>query len=207
MIIFGTRGVTMTPERGQFHCPQCNASRPYGLKRVRRFFTLYFIPVIPLDVLGEYVECEGCRATWKPTVLQHDPSAGQAQFEAEYHRAIKRVMVLMLLADGNVDEEEVATVQRIYGSLTKSDVPRADVEREIASARSGSQDVEGYLAGIVPQLNANGKELVFKAAFFVATADGKFTDEEKALLLRIGKALELTPAHVSGLLSELSRAA
>src|SRR5688500_18687043 len=204
MIIFGTRGVTMTPERGQFHCPQCNVSRPYGLKRVRRFFTLYFIPVIPLDVLGEYVECDGCRATWKPNVLQHDPSAGQAQFEAEYHRAIKRVMVLMLLADGQVDNEEIETVRKIYSSIAKKETSREDVQREIASANAGSRDVEKYLAGIVPQLNASGKELVFKAAFFVACADGKFTDEEKALLLRIGHALELTPAHVSGLLSELS---
>ena len=71
----------------------CQSCGRYGYQSSytsSKFFTLYFIPVIPLDVLGEYVECDGCRATWKPTVLQFDPGAGQAKFEAEYHRAIKR---------------------------------------------------------------------------------------------------------------------
>lgn len=207
MIIFGTRGVTTTPESGQFHCPGCATSRPYELKRVRRFFTLYFIPVIPMDVLGEYIECIGCRETWKPSVLKHDPSAGKAEFEAEYHRAIRRVMVLMLLADGEVDEAEIEVVRGIYGSLSKKQVTREDVQREIAEARSASQDVRTYLSGLVGQLNEQGKDLVFKAAYFVAKADGKFTDEEQDLLLDIGKTLELSKAHVSGLMGELSRAA
>lgn len=65
MIIFGTRGITTTPEKGDFHCPSCDATQKYGLKRVRRFFTLYFIPLIPLNKLGEYVECVTCKDTYK----------------------------------------------------------------------------------------------------------------------------------------------
>ena len=53
MIIFGTRGVTFTPEKGEFFCPGCCAERSFARKSVRRFFTLYFIPLVPLDKLGE----------------------------------------------------------------------------------------------------------------------------------------------------------
>ena len=48
MIIFGTRGVKSTLSQGQFDCPQCGSNRAYKHKKVTRFFTLYFIPVIPL---------------------------------------------------------------------------------------------------------------------------------------------------------------
>ena len=39
MIIFGTRGVTSTLEKGDFLCPACCSHREYAHKRVRRFFT------------------------------------------------------------------------------------------------------------------------------------------------------------------------
>ena len=69
MIIFGTQGVTYSKGKGRFSCPSCCCTRPYDHKRVRRFFTLYFIPVIPLDQLEEYVECESCRDTFQLSVL------------------------------------------------------------------------------------------------------------------------------------------
>ena len=43
MIIFGTRGVSSTTGSGRFYCPRCEQERPYHSKRMRRFFTLYFI--------------------------------------------------------------------------------------------------------------------------------------------------------------------
>ena len=52
MIVFGTRGVTSTKETGPFNCLFCGDQRAYSRKSVRRFFTLYFIPVIPLDEMG-----------------------------------------------------------------------------------------------------------------------------------------------------------
>jgi hypothetical protein len=51
MIIFGTRGITYTKDRGTFFCPGCSSEQPYEWKRVRRVFTLYFILVIPLNVV------------------------------------------------------------------------------------------------------------------------------------------------------------
>src|SRR5690242_11887298 len=119
LIIFGTRGVTTTAGKGEFHCPGCGATRRYEHKRVRRFFTLYFLPIIPLDLLGEYVECQECKDTYKPAVLTETPGAGKQAFEAEFHAAVKRVMVLMMMADGRVDEEEIETIRLVFGKLAK----------------------------------------------------------------------------------------
>jgi zinc-ribbon family len=63
MIIWGSRGITSSLAKGFFHCPRCDQQRSYDHKKVRRFFTLFFIPLIPLESLGEYVECQFCKGT------------------------------------------------------------------------------------------------------------------------------------------------
>jgi len=69
MIIFGTKGITSIQKQGTFHCPACGAGANYTQKEVRRYFTLFFIPLIPLHKAGEYVECQRCGGSFKPEVL------------------------------------------------------------------------------------------------------------------------------------------
>ena len=83
LIIFGTRGVTMSVATGKFNCPGCDQTRTYVHNRVRRFFTLYFIPLIPLDVIGEYVECQHCTDTYNPSVLDFDPVKSERSMDGE----------------------------------------------------------------------------------------------------------------------------
>lgn len=69
MIIFGTSGITSVEKKGIFHCPACGAGAAYQQKGVRRFFTLFFVPLIPLHKVADYVECGRCGGTFKPEVL------------------------------------------------------------------------------------------------------------------------------------------
>ena len=200
MIIFGTRGVTTTPETGEFHCPSCNSQRTYGLKRVRRFFTLYFIPVIPLDKLGEYVECNHCHDSYKVGVLDYDPRRNAAAIEAEYHTAIKKVMIHILLADGVIDDAEVRMALDIYHKLTGNELPKKNLELEIEAVQQNNEDLSGYLKNLQGSLNDAGKESVVKAAFYVAMADGEFKQEERDLIVGIAADLGMTQAHLQGVL-------
>ncbi len=201
MIIFGTRGVTTTPDRGHFHCPTCNAEKGYGLKRVRRFFTLYFIPVIPLDKLGEYVECNACRDSYKVAVLDYNPNANAAAIEAEYHIAIKKVMIHILLADGVIDDAEVETVLAIYEKITGQALPKRNLELEIEAVQQNKEELSKYVGNLQGVLNDEGKESVIKAAFYVAMADGEFQQEEQELIAKIASDLGMTKAHLQGVLS------
>jgi len=70
LIIFGRKSITGSKGRGEFTCPKCQSKQPYDHKHVRRWFTLYFIPVFPVATVGEYVECGGCQGTFKPIVLE-----------------------------------------------------------------------------------------------------------------------------------------
>lgn len=69
MIIFGTTGITSTQQRGSFHCPSCGAGAPFERKGVRRFFTLFFVPLIPLHQVADFIECKRCGGTFKPEIL------------------------------------------------------------------------------------------------------------------------------------------
>ena len=203
MIIFGTRGVTYSKESSQFYCPTCSAQAAYKHKRVRRFFTLYFIPVIPMDLLGEYVECQQCGATYQLKVLDLDPDEAAASFEAEFHRVMKRVMVLMMLADEVIEEDEINIIREVYRQMTDRPLSKEDVMTEVEQARADGHGIDVYLASIAGNLNDRGKESVVTGAFMVAAADGEIQDEEQKLIGEIGSALDMTPAHLNGLLSEL----
>lgn len=203
MIIFGTRGITTTPEKGQFHCPTCSSTRDYGLKRVRRFFTLYFIPLIPLDKLGEYVECLSCKDSYKTVVLDNDPAANQEQFEAEYQTAIKKVMMHILLADGVVEESEIAVAQEIYQKISGREISQSSLHEEIYRIRESGESLDDSLTAVRGFLNDEGKELVIKAAMYVALADGEFQQEEQQMVAEIGAALGMTKAHVQGVVGSV----
>jgi tellurite resistance protein len=203
LIIFGTRGVTTTAESGDFFCPACDKKRRYDHKLVRRFFTLYFIPLIPMGTVGEYIECQTCRGTYKPAVLAYDPDAHDKKLEAEFLAAIKRVMVLMMLADKKIEESEIETIQAVYEKLAKKPLARSDVDAEVAAAQKDGRSLARYLETLVGSLNDNGKESVVKAAFFVASADGKVTEDETRLLAELAAALEMSPTHFKGVVDGL----
>lgn len=202
LIIFGTRGVTYKHEDGDFSCPVCQQKRSYHHRRVRRFFTLYFIPLVPLDLLGEYVECDFCSNTFNPDVKHFDPQGEAQAFAAEYQYAIKRVMVLMMMADGVIDDSEVRVIADIYQAITGSPLSEAGVRSEISDAEAADSNVAHYLGAMQGKLNRNGKSEVVRAAFMVAAADGVIHEDEKALLTQIGDALGLSRNDVRLMIDE-----
>ena len=69
IIIFGSKVRYKTLSTGQFYCPQCKARRDYELRQARNWFSLYFIPVIPLNQVGEFVTCLTCGTNFQKEVL------------------------------------------------------------------------------------------------------------------------------------------
>jgi len=69
IIIFGTKPRFTTLSTGQFFCPHCQTKRDYALRSGRNWFTVYFIPLIPLNALGEVVTCATCGMNFSKEVL------------------------------------------------------------------------------------------------------------------------------------------
>jgi len=164
MIIFGTRGVTSTKEVGEFACPGCaGSSQRYARRSVRRFFTLYFIPVIPLDKISEYIECLRCGGTYREEILDYNPAIQLEKARAEFVEYVKRVMILAALVDGQVDDAEVNVIGEIYGQVSGTKLPESEIRRELNLARLSKGGMAQYSRRFPGDLNEQGKELVIKA--------------------------------------------
>jgi len=73
MIIWGSTGKEKTIGRGDFYCPQCQRMSPFTHRRASRYFTLYFIPLFPMETLGEFVQCEQCGGDFSQDILDLSP--------------------------------------------------------------------------------------------------------------------------------------
>jgi hypothetical protein len=69
MLIWGIRQRQKVLDKGTFFCPKCNQNRAYKRKRAGKYFSLYFIPLLKVKNLGEYVECQVCHSAYDPGIL------------------------------------------------------------------------------------------------------------------------------------------
>ena len=208
-IIFGTRGITSTKGQGRFTCPGCGPNSSYELKSVRRFFTLYFIPLIPLDSLGEYIECNHCQATFNENVLSYRPTltsgSNENQLQMRFMIAMKQVMIGMLLADGTVRDSEVKELQNIFGELADVQITLKDLHEEIGAIKLQNVNCLEMMASIAPSLNDGGKEKVVRAAYRIAMADNVFADQESEYLCDLSAALDISQSHLRDIMSVLMK--
>ena len=151
--IAGTKGVTSVAGTGIFFCPECNTKTEYQHKHVRRAATVFFVPVVNLDLLGEYIECQSCLNTFKMEVLNYDPKEAERQFQAVYTEAVKRVMTMMMLADGKIEQDEVATIRGIFNEIAERDLSKEELENEIEDCNNNPTSMKEYLKTIGPMLN------------------------------------------------------
>lgn len=212
-MILGRMLVTRTTGRGEFYCPECDARRSYSHLKVQERFAVFYVSVLPLDERGEYIECEACRGTFRTAVLEQGDASGRdrgdvrRRFEAEFRPAVLRIMILMMMADGRIAESEKRMIIDLNERLTGRKLSFAAIDEHIAALVGAGRSALDYAATVAPLLNEPGKELVLKAAFSVAVADGRIHESERALLHRLGRALGMSAGHVRAVLSESTAAA
>ena len=78
LIIWGLRVVYHTIAQGVFFCRKCGGDRSYRQRAGRRYITLFFIPVVPLNKTSVHVQCVTCKTRYVTEVLNL-PTAAQMQ--------------------------------------------------------------------------------------------------------------------------------
>lgn len=199
MIIWGTRGLTSTVDEGTFHCPRCGPGKRFKLMVVKRWFTLYFIPIIPMGQAGRYVECKGCAGTFDPQVRDYDPEEENARFRAQLGDVMLRCLVSMARADGSIDHRELEVIADVLTRLVGSAYEVEDVQAAVNTAPKESLD--RVLKEIAPSLNDQGKVLVIHGLALVARADGDVSEEELDVVFQAGKTLGLRRNDVQRILA------
>lgn len=197
MILIGTMEWASTIDRGDFFCPGCNAAKTYQRKIARPFLTLYFIPVVPIGGLREFVLCRSCRRRFDPDILSAGTAADlyrvpqrngeQAPFETE----LLRLIALMMVEDDQVTEAEATMATRVFQSMIGRPLPRPEVDRACREVVTLRIKPASYVAIAGEGMTYDQKLMAVQAMFAVAGAEGKISPRRLRSLMDAQRQLGL----------------
>ncbi len=189
-IIFGTRGLKHTVNESPVlsnSCPNCNNGNLVN-KLYRRWFTLFFIPVIPLDVVDRFYQCDSCKSAYNEsikTVLkqsQNEINENQKRAKLVFGKALVASMTHMSIIDGDfAKEEEREIMDAIEGFSEMKDELLAIHHNVKNNANEGNQ-VFNYLNEARNALSAEALMNILAQAAVVLLADGSIEKEEEDLM-------------------------
>lgn len=205
MALIQTQRRSTLVSSGAFQCPVCAAEREYVQRRVQDWGVLFTLPIVPRTVLAEYVECAACLRTFPVDVLSS--TSDTAEIEASYLRAIRRVMVRMMMADGVIDPGELIAIREVYRDLTGYDVDAETLLREADEAQGDPRVLLDSIEDLLHHLNEPGREYVLEAAYRVAMGDHVLQESERAFLVVLTEALDLPAEVVESVLDRVRRPA
>src|SRR5690606_23005244 len=130
---------------GTFRCPACQGPHPYTRVVVGRVMRIFAIQ-LPAGIYGEYVECRTCLSTFRPAVLAFHQEQQRSTMSAEYERALRRVLALLVITDGQIHDAEITTVQRVYSAVTGSQLSRQAVIEEAKEVADNPTSAARYLS-------------------------------------------------------------
>ncbi|MGE5291215.1 MAG: zinc-ribbon domain-containing protein [Micromonosporaceae bacterium] len=201
LIIFGLTVIFRTVGEGVFHCPKCGGDRQYRLRSGRRFFTVFFLPIIPLGKVGEHVQCMTCRSRY-PTQVLNLPTV--AQMSAALPAGMRSAAVAMLQAGGAPGAAaRQQALDAIRGAGANGYGPG---ELDADLGQSAMLDT-GALGQVGAQLTAEAREWFLAQVVRIALADGPLSAAQRDEAKAIGEHLGMTPAQTLGVIIMTEQAA
>ena len=197
LLVFGFTVRFTTLAQLQFFCPRCGGDRTGARRAARRWFTLFWIPLIPMKRLGEIVECETCKTRFDSSVADQPTTADLA---AVLDDAV-RVLTAMIVRTGNITSPAlrsaaVTEVARVMAGYDDSVLTGDIVALYPALA-------ERYVTPLADGLEVAGKERLVSSLVRVALSDDTVTADQRRVIEHVGRGLGLTPAHVTGIVTSV----
>jgi hypothetical protein len=201
LIIWGTRVFYRTIGHGVFHCKRCGGDRRYRLRRGRRFLTLFFIPLIPLNQVGEHVQCLSCQTRYHTDALAL-PTAEQMQ--AALPAGMRAAAAAMLRAG---DPASPPSRRQAIDAISRAGARHYDdaaLDRDLAQPPA---HVNPALRQVGAQLAVQAREWFLAEVVRIGTADGPLSDAERLSAQGVAADLGMTQAQTYGVISMTERAA
>lgn len=197
MIIWGTRGREVHVGSGHFNCPRCQRQQEYNQKEVKRYFTLYFIPLIPIGTAGGYVECRSCAGTFATEILSYDPEV-ERQKTAEKFR---RLAVLFLLDVKRVTAPTLKALQDIVSDAVDMDIERQDIANDVKMAQNATPDTLKFFKAQTSEFSEQGKFHLLHILRQILESECPLQEHEKSRILELSNAMGLRKSQVTAFLA------
>jgi len=196
MLIWGWRTRTKTLSSGIFFSPRAGCDAPYELVEARKWFTFFFIPLIPLSVLGTYVRCGLTGAEYDAKILE---APTNADVLGQLVLGTREMVATAANAGGFVsDNTRRLAVDAVRDHVAEYD--DAQLEQDLRTAgQAPLADRLRYLSGTISD---TGKERLLLSAAALITADGIPNPATDQAVRWMGEQLLLSPAHVHGIIAQ-----
>jgi hypothetical protein len=197
-LIFGVRVYFRTIGQGTFHCQRCGGDRAYRHRAGRRWIHLFFIPVIPLGQVGEFIQCTQCGTRYATGVIALPTTA---QMQAALPVGMRAAAIIMLRAG---DAGSIAARRRVVDVVKGAGVADYDetmLDADLQSAPDGVGSAADGLNALSTQLAVPAREWFLAEIVRIGLADGQLTDAERQAAREIGSYLGMTPAQAFGVIA------
>jgi zinc ribbon protein len=196
ILIWGLRVRAKLLGSGMFCCPSCGVDRSYAHKQARRWFTAFFIPLIPLKVVGEYVQCETCKATYTPGVLSLPTTES---LQKNLLLAMRECIVTVLGKSPTASEMQEAL--GVLSSFAEVEWHEDDLIDDLANLDTAP--LKAHLATLADALNEHGKERIVAGCARIASTGGTMDRGHRDTLMSIASDIGMTPAHARGVIDDV----
>lgn len=210
-IIFGTTGLKHTVKESpvlENACPNCNDGNLVN-KLYRRWFTLFFIPLIPLDVVDRFYMCDRCGNAYNEnikSVLQRSEAEiaeSQKQARKVYAEALTAAMVHMSMIDGDFADAEEREVRDAMEQFEELEWELEQVYKKVKAEGNKDNQVFNYLNTARNELSSEALINILAQAGVVLLADGSIEKEEEDLMKEYLIACGLPKEMYSSLMEKL----
>ncbi len=202
MLIIGTIDLTYRRGTGTFFCPSCSQSRSYIRRVKRKFLTVYFIPMIPLQQVETTIECSKCGARHDESIADLDEGSVRKIQRLRAHEAVRRVLIMIVAADDIVTDDELDVVRNYCRKYLETDVSADQILDQAAKVQELDHDLISFVRYIAGDLDSQQKQLLVRHAFMAATASGELGEARQQILKSLPAALAMPESEFRQVIAE-----
>ena len=193
--IWGLRVIYRALGQGVFFCRRCGGDRDYRHRAGRRFITVFFIPLIPLNKTGEHVQCLSCKTRYVTEVLKLPTTV---QMQQALVAGLRAVVVAMLRAGDPASQLARRRAVDAIKNAGERGYDEAALEADLATPADAGKP---KIAALGAQLQVEAREWCLAEAIRIALADGPLSGAERAAAEQLAAGLSMTQAQAIGVIA------
>ncbi len=128
------------------------------------------------------------------------------QIQSADRAIILLAMVSVAAADGDLHEDELATIRTLYEQITGEVVSADDINSAHDNLRSQDITFTDQLALERDRLKQELQETILSSAYMVLLADGRVSARERKTLMEFSKALKISQLRRGIIFEDVERA-
>jgi len=190
IFLFGESSASKVKDSGEFYCAVCDARQRFQHIQIQTYATLFFISVLPLRTIADYVECDVCQANYAPQSLT-ESNVEEAECPiAASHCGMVRVLVYLLLGYGKT-HARVRMLQDIYHERHKQTLSEVCIQRECDWILRSHEDILAMITHMAPALGYSARLQIMLAAQRFTQACSEMAFEDRLRLNQMSSRFEI----------------